>query len=81
MAELKAHYQRGGLGDVKVKKYLLEVLEAELGPIRERRAEWARHMDEVERVVRAGTEKGRETAAQTMDAARRAMRLDYFGDK
>ncbi|GHG03634.1 tryptophan--tRNA ligase 2 [Deinococcus piscis] len=78
VAELKARYQRGGLGDVKVKKYLLEVLEAELGPIRERRAEFARNMDEVERIVKAGTEKGREVAAQTMDAARRAMRLDYF---
>lgn len=79
VAELKAHYQRGGLGDVKVKKYLLEVLDAELGPIRERRAEFAQNMDEVERIVKAGTEKGRAAAAQTMDAARKAMGLDYFG--
>ncbi|MFC6592462.1 tryptophan--tRNA ligase [Deinococcus lacus] len=78
VAELKAHYQRGGLGDVKVKKYLLEVLEAELGPIRERRLELAKDMDEVERIVKAGTAKGRDVAAQTMDAARKAMRLDYF---
>ncbi|MFC6617049.1 tryptophan--tRNA ligase [Deinococcus radiophilus] len=80
VAELKAHYQRGGLGDVKVKKYLLEVLDAELSPIRERRAELSQNMDEVERIVQAGTEKGREAAAQTMDAARKAMRLDYFGE-
>ena len=54
------------------------MLEAELGPIRGRRAEYARHMDEVERIVKAGTAQGREMAARTMDAARRAMRLDYF---
>lgn len=78
LEEMKAHYRRGGLGDVKVKRHLLEVLEATLAPIRERRAEFARDMGAVEEIVRQGTAQGREVAAATMDAARRAMRLDYF---
>lgn len=76
---LKDHYQRGGLGDVKVKKHLLEVLEGTLAPIRERRLDYAKNMDEVERVVREGTQKGREVAQQTMCEVRKAMKLDYFG--
>ncbi|WP_027483318.1 tryptophan--tRNA ligase [Deinococcus pimensis] len=80
VAELRAHYERGGLGDVKVKRHLLDVLEATLGPIRERRAEFARHPDEVEAVVREGTRRGREVAAVTMRAVREAMSLDYFAD-
>nr|WP_281376938.1 tryptophan--tRNA ligase [Deinobacterium chartae] len=75
---LKDHYRRGGLGDVKVKRHLLEVLEATLGPIRERRAEFARNMDFVEHTVQQGTARGREVAAATMAAVRAAMRLDYF---
>lgn len=75
---LKDHYRRGGLGDVRVKRHLLEVLEETLAPIRTRRAEFAREPGEVEAVVRAGTERGREVAAQTLRAVRRAMRLDYF---
>lgn len=75
---LKEHYQRGGLGDVKVKRYLLEVLEAQLAPIRERRLEFAKDMDQVRQIVKEGTQKGRETAMQTMKAAREAMKLDYF---
>lgn len=78
VATLEAQYQRGGLGDVKVKRHLLEVLEATLAPIRKRRIEFARHMDEVERVVRQGTQRGRQLAVQTMTAARQAMGLDYF---
>lgn len=77
VAALKEHYQRGGLGDVKVKKRLLEVLEQTLGPIRERRAEYAKDMRAVEHIVKEGTARGHEVAAQTMSAARRAMRLDY----
>lgn len=77
VAALKEHYQRGGLGDVKVKKRLLEALEQTLGPIRERRAEYAKDMRAVEHIVKEGTARGREVAAQTMSAARRAMRLDY----
>lgn len=76
---LKDHYRRGGLGDVKVKRHLLEVLEAELGPIRARREEYARNMDEVQRAVKEGTARGRALAVQTMDAVRRAMGIDYWG--
>ncbi|WP_216329171.1 tryptophan--tRNA ligase [Deinococcus aestuarii] len=76
VAALKAHYRRGGLGDVRVKRHLLE---ATLAPIRARRAEFARHRGDVERVVREGTGRGREVAAETMRAVRQAMRLDYFG--
>lgn len=76
---LKDHYRRGGLGDVKVKRHLLEVLEAELGPIRARREAYARNMDEVERAVKEGTARGRALAVQTMDAVRRAMGIDYWG--
>lgn len=78
LEEMKAHYRRGGLGDVKVKRYLMEVLEATLAPIRERRLNFARDMGAVEETVRQGTARGHEIAATTMDAARRAMRLDYF---
>lgn len=76
--ELKAHYRRGGLGDRVVKNHLLEVLEAELGPIRQRRLELAKDMNAVREMVRESTERGREEAAQTMANVRRAMRIDHF---
>ncbi len=78
VAGLKEHYRRGGLGDVKVKRHLLEVLESVLGPIRERRLEFARSMDYVEQVVREGTARGRAKATETMQQVRKAMHLDYF---
>ncbi|MFD1729978.1 hypothetical protein ACFSC4_00870 [Deinococcus malanensis] len=75
---MKDHYSRGGLGDVKVKRHLLDVLEESLAPIRQRRAEFARDPGAVMELVREGTALGREVAAQTMSAARKAMTLDYF---
>jgi tryptophanyl-tRNA synthetase len=72
---LKARYRAGGLGDTVVKARLLEVLEALLTPIRRRRAEWARDLPAVERVLREGTARGREVAAGTLAEVRRAMRL------
>ena len=75
---LKSHYRAGGLGDVKLKAHLLGVLDAVLTPIRVRRAEFAQNMDVVEHAVFTGTRRGREVAAQTMQSARQAMRLDYF---
>lgn len=72
---LKARYRAGGLGDTVVKSRLLEVLEAFLTPIRRRRAEWARDLPAVERVLREGTARGREVAAATLGEVRRAMRL------
>ena len=62
---MKEHYQRGGLGDVKTKSYLLEILERELGPIRERRIEFAKDMGEVYNMLQKGSERAREVAGQT----------------
>lgn len=76
--ELKEQYQRGGLGDVKVKKYLISVLNAMLDPIRERRLEYAKNPDEVMRILKEGTEKVVDVAASTMSEVRQAIKLDYF---
>lgn len=76
--ELKAHYQRGGLGDVKIKKFLNQVLQDELAPIRERRKQWEAHLPEVYEILKKGTEKARTVAAQTMHDVRAAMKINYF---
>ncbi len=76
--ELKAHYQRGGLGDVKVKKFLIKVLNAELDPIRERRAYWENHISDVYDILKAGTEKAEKVAAQTLREVKAAMQINYF---
>lgn len=78
--ELKAHYQRGGLGDVKVKKLLNNILQAELAPIRARRAQWQQDIPGVYEILRKGSETARETAAQTLAEVKRAMRINYFED-
>ena len=78
--ELKAHYRRGGLGDMKVKKFLAAVLQETLEPIRQRRAEFEKDIPAVIDILRRGTEVAREAGAQTMAEVRRAMRLDYFDD-
>ena len=78
--ELKEHYQRGGLGDVKVKKFLNKVLEAELGPIRERRKMWEQRTADVFDILKAGTEVAREKAAATLHDVRSSMRINYFED-
>lgn len=78
IAEMKEHYQRGGLGDVKTKRYLLEILERELGPIRERRLEFAKDMGEVYNMLQKGSEKARKVAGQTLSEVKSAMGLDYF---
>ena len=78
LAELKAHYTKGGLGDVKVKKFLNSVLQETLEPLRLRRREYEKDIPEVFRILKSGSETARETAAQTMDEVRRAMRLNYF---
>ena len=79
--ELKAHYQRGGLGDVKVKKFLLAVLEETLAPIRARRAEYQRDIAGVYDILKRGSEAAREVAAQTLSDVRAAMKINYFDDK
>ena len=78
IADMKEHYQRGGLGDVKTKRYLLEILECELGPIRERRIEFAKDMGEVYNMLQKGSEKAREVAGQTLSEVKGAMGLNYF---
>lgn len=78
--ELKAHYQRGGLGDMKVKKFLAAVMQEEFTPIRERRREFARDIPAVYEMLRKGSEVAREAAAQTMSEVRAAMRINYFDD-
>lgn len=78
VAELKAHYQRGGLGDVKVKRYLLEILEAKFAPIRNRRAEFAKDKAEVMNMLRIGSQKAKAVAAQTLLEVRRAIGVEYF---
>ena len=79
--ELKAHYQRGGLGDVKVKKFLNSILQQELEPIRARRKEFEQDIPGVYRMLKDGCDKARETAARTLAEVRRAMRIDYFDDR
>lgn len=77
-AELAAHYERGGLGDVKVKKFLNAVLQETLKPIREKREKLARDIPSVMEILRRGTDEARAVAAETVDAVKRAMKLDYF---
>ena len=76
--EVKAHYQRGGLGDVKVKKFLNNVMQETLEPIRTRRQELARDPDAIMEILRAGSETAKAAAAQTLDKMKHAMMIDYF---
>ena len=78
--ELKAHYTRGGLGDVKVKKFLNNIIQEELEPIRKRRKEYERDIPEVYNILRKGTEAAREVAAQTLSEVKSAMKINYFDD-
>ena len=78
--ELKEHYQRGGLGDVKVKKFLNNVLQEELEPIRKRREDLQKDIPYVYEVLKKGSEAARETAAQTLHEVRDAMKINYFDD-
>ena len=76
--ELKAHYQRGGLGDVKVKKFLNNVLQEELAPIRERRKEWEKNIPAVFDILKKGSEEAKEVAAKTLEDVKAAMKINYF---
>ena len=79
--ELKAHYKRGGLGDVKVKKFLTNVLQDVLEPIRERRHYWEQRIPEVYEILRAGSKEAEAAAAATLHDVREAMRINYFDDE
>lgn len=76
--ELKAHYQRGGLGDVKVKKFLYNVIQKELAPIRERRKMWEQKTPEVYEILHKGSLEAKEVAAKTLENVKRAMKINYF---
>ncbi|MBO4788940.1 MAG: tryptophan--tRNA ligase [Lachnospiraceae bacterium] len=78
--ELKDHYRRGGLGDVKIKRFLIAVLEEELAPIRARRAELQKRIPEVLEMLRQGSIEARKTAAETLAEVKDAMRINYFDD-
>ncbi|MCU6747652.1 tryptophan--tRNA ligase [Faecalicatena acetigenes] len=79
--ELKAHYKRGGLGDMKVKRFLNKVLQAELEPIRNRRKEYQKDIPYVYEILKKGSEKAEETAAQTLHDVKEAMKINYFEDQ
>ena len=78
--ELKAHYQRGGLGDVKVKKFLNNVMQETLEPIRNRRKELEKDIPAVYEILKKGSDEAREVAAQTLSEVKSAMRINYFDD-
>lgn len=78
--ELKDHYKRGGLGDVKVKKFLNNVLQAELGPIRERRKMWEQRIPDVYDILREGSKMAEAKAAETLKDVKASMRINYFDD-
>ena len=79
--ELKAHYTRGGLGDVKVKRFLNSVLQEELEPIRTRRKEIAKDIPAVYRILEEGSKKARAKASETLAEMKRAMKINYFEDR
>lgn len=78
--ELKEHYQRGGLGDVKIKKFLNKVMQEELSPIRERRKEYEKDIPAVYDILKKGSDEARQKAAQTLDEVKQAMKINYFED-
>lgn len=79
--ELKAHYMRGGLGDVKVKKFLVNVMNEEFAPVRARRKEYEKDIAYVYEVLKKGSETARETAAKTLDDVKNSMKINYFADQ
>ncbi len=81
LAEMKAHYARGGLGDVKVKKFLVNVMQESLEPIRQRRKKFEKDIPEIYRILKKGSEDAREIAAQTLSDVKSAMKINYFDDE
>ncbi|HAB59118.1 MAG TPA: tryptophan--tRNA ligase [Lachnospiraceae bacterium] len=80
LEDLKAHYQRGGLGDVKVKRFLNAILEEELAPIRERRRELEQRIPEIYDILKDGSRRAREVAAKTLNDVKNSMKINYFDD-
>ena len=79
--ELKAHYQKGGLGDVKIKKFLNNIIQEELKPIRERRKEYEKDISAVYDILKTGSEQARAIAVKTLDEVKAAMKINYFDDE
>lgn len=79
--ELKEHYQKGGVGDMKIKKFLNSIIQEELAPVRQRRKEYEKDIRAVYDILKAGSEKARAIAAQTLDEVKSAMKINYFDDK
>lgn len=80
LEELKAHYTRGGLGDVKVKKFLNNVLQEELSGVRSKRKEWEKDIPAVYEILHKGSLKAREAAVKTLDSVKNSMKINYFDD-
>ena len=78
--QMKDHYRRGGLGDGTCKKFLFNIMEDLLQPMRERRAEYERNIPQVYEILRKGSEAARAEAAKTLAEVRKAMKIDYFDD-
>ena len=78
LEELEDHYRRGGLGDVKVKKFLNNVMQAELGPIRARRKEWEQRIPDVMDILKEGSRVAEAKAAETLNDVKASMRINYF---
>ena len=78
--EMKDHYRRGGLGDVKIKKFLINVLNREFAPIRERRAYFENHIEEVIEILKNGTEKAKNDADEVLTRVKKSMGINYFDD-
>ena len=76
--ELKDHYRKGGLGDMKIKRFLNDIMQEELAPIRKRREELAKDPEKIYEILRKGTEKARQKASETLKEVKKAMMLDYF---
>lgn len=81
LEEMKEHYRKGGLGDMKCKKFLLKVMEEMLSPIREKRAKWEADIPAVYDILKAGTDRAVEKTNATLEEVRSAMRIDYFNDR
>ena len=81
LEEMKEHYRRGGLGDGTCKKFLINILEETLSPIRAERAKWENDIDSVYDIIQAGTLKAQETTNATLARVRKAMRINYFDDR
>ena len=81
LAEMKAHYERGGLGDMKVKRLLNEVMQETLAPIREKREELAKDIPAVWEILYQGSKAAKEAAAETLNEVKKSMKIDYFSNR